>query len=153
MRTRFERAHSVLYRACRAQPYEDFRSAESPGWRLMSAIVRRFIDRVSPVPLAIVPIPTYQFTIHGAEPIYQKLFNAFDGSKENVSVLDVSNPIRRLPWRTRTKLSFRYDTHFSPFGHQLIAKLIAEQITSRGLLNAPGQTWREGEPTTTRRTG
>src|SRR5687768_15904915 len=65
------RALSEWRRVRGAHPYPDILSDQTPGWRLMEAILRQFVDEVKPRPVVIVPIPTYDFYEHGVEPVYQ----------------------------------------------------------------------------------
>src|SRR5262249_55925874 len=125
---------SVLFRLSGAQPYPDFKSFDSPGWRLMTAILRRFLAELAPVPVLIVPIPTYEFYLLGLNPTYQKFFAMLEDKKCGVHVLDVSTPLVDLPWRTRCKLCFKTGGHFTPFGHETVARLIADCIRERKLL-------------------
>ena len=141
VRSRMQRLQSEVYRLSRMQPYNDYRSAESPGWQLMEAIIRRFIDQVDPLNILLVPIPTYEFFRHAAKPIYQPLFNRLEDPQRGVAVLDISTPLSRLSWKKRQQLAFRFDNHFSPLGHQQIAEFITEKIKSLKFL--PQYTSRE----------
>lgn len=133
-RSRMERFKSELYRLSRSQPYKDYCSENSPGWRLMEAILRQFIDKVAPLPVLIVPVPSYVFSLHRVSPIYQRLFERLEDPGRGVSVLDITSPLSQLPWKSRQKLAFQHDTHFSSFGHDKVAELISEEITRKKLL-------------------
>src|SRR5262249_32043676 len=106
------RAKSEIYRISGAQPYSDFRSADSQGWRLMRRIIQQFVEEAAPVPVLIVPIPTYHFFLHGAEPIYQKLFDQLERREQGLHVLDSITPLMKLPWQKRRELKFSKDSHF-----------------------------------------
>ena len=75
-------------------PYPDIVSPDTPGWRLMEAIVRQFAAEVRPRPLVVVPIPTPEFYQDGREPIYQKLFQRLDAPSEGVHVCLASSITR-----------------------------------------------------------
>ncbi len=120
----------------RGHPYPDILSAETPGWRLMEAIIRQFAAETRPRPIVIVPIPTPEFFQDGREPVYQKLFQRLDAPAQGVHVCDVSTPLVRLPWATRQKLGYEIGGHFTPMANRLVAQHMAEFIKTRGLVPA-----------------
>lgn len=135
VRSQLPRVQSEVYRMCDLQPYKDYRSAGEPGWQLMEAIIQKFVTQVVPTPVLIVPVPTYEFSRHGAKPIYQPLFNNLEDQARGVHVLDISTPLSQLPWETRQRLAFRGDNHFSRYGHQQVANLIVDKIHHENLLS------------------
>ncbi len=118
-------------------PYPDILSADTPGWRLMEAILRQFVEEVKPLPVVIVPIPTKDFYVVGMEPVYQELFNGLDDPSRGVHVCDVSTRLAGLPYETRQRLSFEAGGHFTPLAHGIVAGDMAAFLRSRGL--APAQ--------------
>jgi carbamoyltransferase len=116
------------------QPYPDITSSDSPGWKLMKAILERFIAKTKPLPILIVPIPTKEFYLHGVRPVYKELFAQLDDPGNGVYVADVSSPLARLPWATRKLLHYEVGCHFTPLAHKLVSEELAEFIRSRGLL-------------------
>jgi len=117
-------------------PYPDILSPETPGWRLMEAILRQFIAETRPRPIVIAPIPTPEFFQDGREPVYQKLFQRLDAPAHGVYVCDVSTPLVRLPWAARQKLGYELGGHFTPMANRLVAEHMAEFIQTRGLAPA-----------------
>lgn len=138
------RAKSEAFRLSGVQPYPDFKSPDSPGWTLMRGILKQFIAETAPTPVLIVPIPTYEFYLHGLEPIYQPFFETLADPQRSVHVLDVSQPLIDLPWATRQKLTFKVGGHFTPFANEKVARIMAERIQSSRLL--PGATPRAAAP-------
>ncbi len=130
------RLKAEIYRLSRVEPYPDFRSPETPGWKLMKAILEEFIREVSPLPVLLVPIPTFEYYLQGAQPVYQELFAQLEDPERGVHVLDVSTPLVRLPWETRQQLSLRMGGHFTPFANEKVAALMAEGIRERKLLGS-----------------
>ncbi len=132
-------ARSALFRASGVQPYPDFNSLDTPGWRLMSAILRQFVEDVKPLPVLIVPIPTHEYFLHGIKPVYQKVFETLEDPARGVHVADVSNPLIALPYQVRQTLGFRVGGHFTPFANEKVAEIMATRIRERKLLPAgPG---------------
>jgi carbamoyltransferase len=123
---------SAVYRWSGLQPYPDFKDETTSGWTLMKAILQQFVREAAPVPVLIVPIPTYHFYSHGVKPIYQPFFEALAG--RGVHVLDVSNPLIAHPWEVRQTFSFKSGGHFTPFAHDLVARMMAETIEKERLL-------------------
>ena len=140
-------ARSALFRASGVQPYADFDSMDTPGWRLMSAILSQFVEDVSPLPVLIVPIPTHEYFLHGIKPIYQKVFETLEDPVRGVHVADVSNPLISLPYDIRQTLGFRVGGHFTPFANEQVAEIMATRIREGKLLPAgPGVTVPLPEP-------
>jgi len=110
------------------QPYPDYASADSAGWRLMQAIVERFKAARADVPVLIVPLPTPEY-LDGAEPVFQRRFEAL--ADPRTSVLDVTGPLRALAEPERKRLSFPNDVHYSPLGHRHLGRLLAADIGRR----------------------
>jgi carbamoyltransferase len=134
IQSRFLSLQGRVLRHMRYQPYPDYKSPYSSGWRLMRAIIERFHAGVGPIPLLIVPVPTYFFFLHKLRPVYQDLFQSLDAPDRGLHVADVTTPLMNLPDRVRPALCFRHDTHFSPFGHEQMAHLLKREIQARRLL-------------------
>lgn len=137
LRSDLVRLKSEAYRLSGVQPYPEFKVPDSPGWKLMRAILEKFIREVTPAPVLIVPTPTWEYYLHGVEPIYQKFFDELQDPARGVHVLDVSNPLIREPWETRQRYSFKVGGHFTPFANEKVARLMAECIEQRHLLATP----------------
>lgn len=118
----------------KGNPYPDILSPDTPGWRLMEAILRQFVAETRPLPIVIVPIPTPEFFQDGRKPIYQELFERLDAPSEGVHVCDVSTPLVRLPWAARQKLAYELGGHFKPTANRMVAESMASFIKSRGLI-------------------
>ncbi|HEX7880420.1 MAG TPA: carbamoyltransferase N-terminal domain-containing protein [Candidatus Eisenbacteria bacterium] len=119
------------------QPHEDYRSASSPGWQLMKALIERFHAGVKPTPLLVVPIPTWYFYFDEVPAIYQPLFESLENKPAGIHVMDATSPLLAMPREDRRRLPLGTDTHFSPEGHTKIAEMIASEIDARSLL--PGR--------------
>lgn len=133
------RLRPAVLKASGFQPFPDYKSADSEGWRLMEAILRRWVEGASPIPVLIVPLPTYHNIKDEVEPIYQPLFERLSAPAKNVHVADITAPIMKMSREDRVRIPFEEDVHFSPFGHEVVADRIIEAITERGLLKKPAQ--------------
>src|SRR5262249_46830109 len=114
--------------------YRDYKSATSDGWQLMEAILKRLVAAAAPTPVLILPLPHYYFYHDGLKPIYQPLFEGLNAPRRGVHVMDVTRPLARLPWDDKKRIAFKYDSHYTPFGHQQVARVLTEFIQSRSLL-------------------
>ena len=112
-------------------PYPDIQSDDTPGWKLMSAILQRFIEQAQPLPVFIFPIPTRDFYLVGMEPMYQPLFESIADPSSSIYVGDVSNSLIKLPYEERLKLSFEQGGHFTPYANRLVAEQMASFIRPR----------------------
>ena len=134
LRKNLSRVKSEIFRLSGVQPYPDFKSQDSTGWKLMSAILRQFVKEAAPVPVLIVPIPTWEFYLHGLDPIYQPFFKTLEDPGRGVHVLDISTPLIQEPWATRQQYSFKIGGHFTPFANEKAARMMADCITQRALI-------------------
>ena len=139
LQARLQKVRGHLLRQIGFQPYQGYTSANHDGWKLMKAIIERFHSNASTIPVLVVPIPTYFFYLHGLKPLYQDLFNSLAAPARGLHVADVTARLAALPEQMRERLSFRHDSHFSPFGHDQVAHLLKEEILARGLLPQPAR--------------
>jgi len=134
-----QKLRGCFLRWSRFQPYSGYTSEHHYAWKLMRAIVERFHSSVSSIPLLVVPLPTYYYYLHGVKPLYRELFNNLAVPERGLHVSDLGDRIIVLPEDTRRRLSFRHDSHFSPFGHEQVANFLKEEIVARGLLPSTGR--------------
>ena len=137
VRTDLQHVKSEVMRLSGAQPYPEFKSQDTAGWQLMRAILEQFVREAAPTPVLIVPIPTYEFYLHGVKPVYQRFFEGLADPRRGVHVLDVSTPLLSESWETRQKYSFKVGGHFTPFANERVGRLMADCVQERGLLR-PG---------------
>lgn len=124
-----------IIRISKFDPHPDYKTADSPGWRLMQAILNRFCLGAAPTPVLIVPLPTWNYLSGKIKPQYQNLFNSFASQDKNIFVMDITRPLMELPLEARRSLFLKYDPHFSPYGHRQIAVLMANTIITQGILS------------------
>lgn len=129
----FPNLRSQILRSSGFQPYPDYQNPDSRGWTLMKRIIERFHERTSPIPLLVVPLPTYFFYYDEVKPVYQDLYETLES--QGLHVASATKPLRKLSQPQRRELCFRRDkTHFSPQGHEEIAKIIVAEIRRHKLL-------------------
>ena len=117
------------------QPYKDYNKSNSKGYLLMKRILSEFINSVHPIPVIILPIPTYHYYADGAKPIYKNFFNNFHNPKKNIHVLDLLKEIKFLDYKKRQSLCFEEDKgHFCQLGHKVISNYLTKEISNRKIL-------------------
>lgn len=132
----FPELRSQLLRRTHFQPYHDYRTAESRGWQTMQAILLHFFAQASRCPVLLITLPTYHFFFDGVKPIYQKLFKTLAAPDKGIYLADLTGALRQIPREDRRNLVFKFDkAHLSPYGHQVVAQLITEQISQMNLLS------------------
>ena len=116
------------------QPFKEYESDETPAWRLMRALLQRFLDAASPTPVLIVPVPDYRYFFSGVDPIYQQRYESLAAPEDGVHVVDLTTALVGLDYEERKKLVFEQDRHFTPLGHRRVASILAEAIRARSLV-------------------
>ena len=118
--------------------YDDYASTQTQGWRLMGAILERFIQQIDDSkPIIIMPIPSPEFLVSKLPPVYLKNFLNIDGFTKNTYVLDILPNFKDLSLVDRRSCFYTYDSHYTPHGHRVVADAIAHFIGERfpNLLN------------------
>ena len=124
---------SLLQSAIGQNPLPAYDSADDPAWRLMRAILVRWVSESS-VPVLIVPLPLYHYVEGIADPsAYQARF-ADVARATGAHVHDPLPDLLALPATERRTLRFERDVHPTPRAHELLARSIATPV---GRLLAP----------------
>lgn len=127
-------AREAVQRMTRYQPLPDYDDPDSPGWRLMRAILANWIGCLRR-PVVLMPLPLPQHLDEVCDPLsYQKRFAelaAATGCTLHDPLPDLmtyDKPLRRqFRWET--------DIHFTPAGHQALARSLRPTL-ARVLANA-----------------
>lgn len=102
------------------QPVPGYDRPDHPDWRLMQAILRRWIGEVE-APLVICPIPLYQHIEETASPkAYQQRFASL-ADPPRVVVHDPLPDFQRAPLEQRRGYRFPIDCHLTPSAHEVLA--------------------------------
>lgn len=120
---------SLLQGTVGQNPLPAYDSADDPAWRLLRAIVARWIAE-SPVPVLIVPIPLYHYVEGIADPsAYQARFAEL-ARDTRAHVHDPLPDLLELPADQRRALRFERDVHPTPFAHRQLARSMAHAVAS-----------------------
>lgn len=125
----------LVQRVTRYQPLPEYDSAETPAWRLMRAIMTKWVGEHrgqgqpwGGVPVMLVPVPLYMY-VEGTSDAsrYQARFAEL---WKELGLLG-ADPLPEMLKRSaeeRRKMRFEKDVHPTPEGHEAIAKGIAGAV-------------------------
>lgn len=122
-------------RLTRFQPLPEYGSPSTEAWKLMRAILERWVSELR-VPAVIAVIPVYQYVEETAS--YKDVRQRFDelARSIDVPVHHIVDDVLCHPAAIRRRLRFRTDCHFTPVAHKLIGQALAEIV---GPLLNPGE--------------
>lgn len=120
-------ARDVVQRLSRYQPLPAYDDPQDPDWRLMRAILERWIEE-SAAPVMLCPIPLHQYIeetapAEGCRARFREVAEA-----SGTLLHDPLDDFHRLPEDERRGLRFEHDTHFTRAGHRLLAESLAEPV-------------------------
>lgn len=117
----------TIQKLTRYQPLPEYKTADSRGWQLMSAILGQWIA-TSKVPVKIVVLPVYQYVERTASYIdIRKRFDEF-ATANNASVHHAIDDFWAYPASVRRTFRFQTDCHLTPLAHEIIGKSIAKML-------------------------
>src|SRR5688572_20499800 len=118
---------SVLQSAFGQNPLPAYDSPDDPAWRLLRAILARWIAEAS-VPVVVVPLPLYHYVEDIADPsAYRARFTEL-ARASGAQLHDPLSDLMALPPEQRRALRFERDVHPTPFAHEQLARSIAARI-------------------------
>jgi carbamoyltransferase len=118
------RVKERVQRLSRYQPLPEYNRSDGPAWRLMKAILQRWIAE-SEVPVVVVPIPLYQYVEGTASAkSYQARFAELSGPS-HFHLIDPLPALLRYPAPTRRTFRSEQDCHLTPAGHRALAEALA----------------------------
>jgi hypothetical protein len=117
----------LIQKLTRYQPLPEYNSAQNSGWKLMSAILGKWISE-SKVPVVVVVIPVYQYVEKTAS--YASIRQRFDEFSKSTSatVFHAIDDLWMHPAHVRRSFRFQTDCHLTPLAHQVVGKSIAKMI-------------------------
>ena len=114
-------------RLTRFQPLPEYGSPSSDGWKLLHAILKKWVSELE-VPVVIAVIPLYQYVEETAS--YKDIRRRFDELAQSIDapVYHVIDDMQREPAETRRQLRFRIDCHLTPNAHKIIGQALAKVV-------------------------
>ncbi len=120
-------ARDILQKVTGYQPVPDYDRPDDPAWRLMRAILQRWIGEVH-APVIVFPLPLYQHVEETSSPVaYQARFAEL-ADPPRVRVHDPLPDLMRYDLSTRRSFRFERDVHPTPLAHRALAASLAEAV-------------------------
>jgi hypothetical protein len=115
----------MVQKLTRYQPLPEFDSPDSHGWKLMQAILEKWISE-SKVPVTVVVIPVYQYVEKTAS--YANIRQRFDefAQASGTTVYHAIDELWTYPAAVRRTFRFRTDCHLTPLAHKVIGEWISK---------------------------
>ena len=128
-------AKDAVQRLTHYQPLPDYDSPNSPGWRLMRAILSEWIRR-STRPVVLMPLPLPQHLDQACDAsAYQARFAEL-AAELNCTLHDPLPAFMGYPAAERRRFRWETDIHYTPEGHRALAESLAPELY-RLLVQAP----------------
>jgi len=115
------------------EPFPEYASAETPGWRLMARILDRFIAAAEGRPVLLAPVFYVSYVRHNMARNYWERFRSLTHHR-NVRLIDLLPAFRALGPAAESAFFEPYDCHWSPAGHLVLADVFSEELAAQGLL-------------------
>lgn len=131
-------------------PIPGYADPSSAAYKLMRALCARFIASAAPKPMLIVPLPMHEHFLQGLRVSYDAFFDDLCREIPDAHHLNLTSHLRTLPMEMRKRISFPFDSHFSPAGHQHVADILTQSIQDMGILGVRPGSSPPTRPTTKR---
>lgn len=114
----------LVQKLTRYQPLPEFNSPDTHGWKLMQAILEKWISE-SRAPVIVVVIPVYQYVEKSAN--YANIRRRFDefAQSSGAKVYHAIDELWTYPAAVRRTFRFETDCHLTPLAHKVIGEWIS----------------------------
>ena len=112
-------------------PYAVYADPQGRHWRLMKAILERFLGQVRGKPVLVVPLPMDVHYLERFPPTYLPRFLELDAPAQGVHVVDLLPAFTRLSPRRRRELRFPDDPHYTRQAHAIVADALEYELARR----------------------
>jgi carbamoyltransferase len=117
----------LAQKVTRYQPVPEYNTPDDPAWRLMRAILERWI-REHAGPVLLVPLPLYQYVEETSRPdAYRQRFREL-ASDVGCELHDPLEDLLQYSPEERRGFRYEVDVHPTPQGHAAIAKSLAVAV-------------------------
>lgn len=125
---------STLIKLVRFNPYPQYSSSQHPSWKLMRALLQRYVNKAKTREVVIVPLPTYHYIEGLSKPIYWKRFEEFGREHPNAHIINVLPYFQKLKPAERRNCRFKRDIHYTPLAHRVVANALINELGIRKLI-------------------
>ncbi|WP_035626333.1 SGNH/GDSL hydrolase family protein [Herminiimonas sp. CN] len=120
-------AKEAMQRLSHYQPVPEYNAGDSPGWQLMRAILAQWVRSIGkPVLIMPIPLPQHIDETCDASP-YQARFAEL-AAELGCALYDPLPDLRQCSPAQRRRLRWEKDIHFTPEGHDVLARSLAPLI-------------------------
>ena len=118
-----------LQKMMRFQPLREYGSADNYSWKLMQAILTKWVSEIK-VPVMIAVFPVYQYVEETAN--YKDVRKRFDelAHRTKVPIYHVVDDLLTYPVQVRRSFRFQTDDHPTPLAHKLVGEAMAKHLVS-----------------------
>jgi hypothetical protein len=116
------------------QPYPQYTSTHHPAWRLTEALLARLVAKAQPRPVVIAPLPLSYWIEQRIRPVYLERFREFAQQHPQTFVVDLLPSFHALTPGERRRCHYTRDDHYSPLGHEVVARALAAELLRLGLI-------------------
>jgi hypothetical protein len=121
-------AKSFLQRHTHYQPLPEYDSSETPAWRLMRAILTKWVGEIGMEKVLLMPLPLYQYVEELADPApYQARFAEL-AHELGCALHDPLPDLLRYSPAERRQFRFEKDPHPTPEGHRALAASLQPMV-------------------------
>ncbi|MGB2705975.1 MAG: SGNH/GDSL hydrolase family protein [Candidatus Omnitrophota bacterium] len=118
-----------LYSLIKYEPYGEYRDPSSGAWQNMKTILAEFTKLVNDKKFIVAPLVPYSFLRYNLASTYRVRF-----SEENPYFFDILPYLKDLSPENCKRCFIPDDCHFSSFGHERVAKALADEFRRRKIL-------------------
>jgi carbamoyltransferase len=124
----------IVYAAKPWEPFPEYKDPQSPPWRLMEAIVRRFKTLAKDKPLVVVPTFYANYVRLRMARNYWNRYRALAAAVPGVYLIDLLPHFKKLGADAIKCFQEPHDMHFSKYGNLVVADILQQELTQLGLL-------------------
>jgi hypothetical protein len=119
--------------------YDLYQFESALPWQLLRSILERFMNQVMGKPVFILPLPMFEFYLHGRAPDYLERFYSLEDPSRKRYIIDPLPTFLRQSPEDRMRCRFPNDPHYTAFAHSLVEQAIARGLSDKypALLTSP----------------
>ena len=124
----------MLYTVKPWEPFPEYRDPNSPHWRLMEAIIRRFKVLAGVKPLVVIPTFYANYVRLRMARSYLDRYQFLATSIPGIHVIDLLPHLKQLRADAVSCFQEPYDMHFSKYGNLTLAQILEAELSRLNLL-------------------
>ena len=127
----------LAIKALPIQPYPEYRASDAPEWDLARRILLRLRSGCKQKAMVICPLPAWSSILNPSLATYRDRYAELHNPAAGIHVLDILPHFKRVSFADKVRCFVSVlDTHYSAFGHAVVAEAIKAELDKTGLLGA-----------------